>query len=278
MAGQVVEELWTYPITGGPGVQVEHAKILPSGIVGDRAFIVAEAVEGKAEDRLRRVGSLQAPELSQLRYASNSLAEVAVGSTTITLPELDRFDESPPDAICDEFGDHTPVRFAGSDYDEVFSGFLGRDVRLVYKTAAWVAGKVIPPEYRANAPLHIVSTATIAWLRAQNGSNAIDSRRLRPEIVLSGLEANEELRMLGQWISCVPFNVPILLNRATPRCRVPGRDPETGEDLGDVSLRNMEKGTNRKGQHVASAGVYGYSAEFGGTLVSGRAFEVITSS
>ena len=262
MVSGVVSELWTYPLTGGRGVSLDQARHLPGGIEGSRDFILAE----ETDSGLVRIGSKHAPELSRLEFAgAEHLDEIILGDTAITLPINEAGFRIRSDALCDEFGDAVPVQYMDASYDAVFSNYLERPVRLVRKTLPWLMGEVADPSNWSNAPLHIVSEETIEWLKVRNNSEAIDSRRLRASIVLLGLAANEELDLIGCQLYLPENDITIVLDRPTPRCVVPSRDPETGASLKDVSLKKMEKAPSLDDKLVACAGVYGYLEGFDGS-------------
>ena len=264
-----VESLWKYPITGGPGIFMESADLLAGGIRGDRSFIVA--VQDGSE--LHRLGSKQAPELLGIEYDSSGDI-VYLNGHPLPLPYDDKDISHEAADYCDEFGDATPVHFCGPDYDGAFSDYLDRPVFFLQKTPGWMRGLGIAPRLRANAPLHIIGRESVEVIAENVGLETADVRRYKPNIVLKELYAHEELDMIGKIMKLgrVGSSVVIQIDRGTPRCVVTSFDPETGENLHDISLRSMPKAENRDGKPVYSAGVYGHPVNVGEQLAVGDSF------
>jgi uncharacterized protein len=245
-----VESLWRYPITGGPGIAVQHIEVTASGFEGDRTFLLAEKTEGG----FRRLGSKQAPKLFGLQYKNEGRTVLLDGEEVeLPYPNVDVAETS--ELKCDEFGDSTPVVRVGDHYDRLFCDYLDREVTLFRKAASWLLGQGIAPENRANAPLHILSNASVVDI-ANKSNTSPDARRYRPNIVMDGLNPHEELNLIGRTLRFVIGVIQV--DRGTPRCPVPSYDPSTGENLKDISLKDMPKSANRAGKDVASAGVYAH--------------------
>ncbi len=267
-----VESLWRYPITGGPGISVEEIDVIAGGFVDDRTLILAE----ETDEGLRRIGTKQAPQLLQMRY-NNYGSAVQLGAHEIELPAWQLDAEETPDTTCYEFGDYTPVLFVVQEYDDAFSTFLDREVRLVRKSSRWQLGDHIAPRDRANASLHVIGAESVEAIAEASGSTlGPDPRRAKANIVTRGLEAHAELGMIGEslWIGSVVTSCWIQIVRGTARCPVPSLDPETGENLGDMSLRVMPKSPNREGKEAPSAGVYAHMINAHGHITVGDSISI----
>ncbi|HTE58140.1 MAG TPA: hypothetical protein VK694_05335 [Verrucomicrobiae bacterium] len=254
-----VESLWKYPVTGGPGIAIASTEVYPGGFLGDRAFIVAEQL---ADDSLQRLGSKQAPDLLGITYDTDGQTAYLDGNP-LRLPSLDFDLGRPAQAHCNEFGDDTPVWFTSPDHDAAFSDYLGRPVHLLQKTTAWLLGEGIPPYQRANAALHIISAESVAQIAEDSGAEAADVRKFKPDIVLSGMRAHEELDMIGKMarIGSIASGATLQIDRGTRRCLVTALDPTSGENKGDISLRAMPKVDYPDGKPGRSAGVYAHTVD-----------------
>lgn len=267
-----VESLWKYPVTGGPGIAIASAEVYAGGFLGDRTFIVAEQ---SADDSLQRLGSKQAPELLGITYDADGQIAYLDGNP-LHLPSI-AFDLGrQTETHCNEFGDATPVWFTSPDHDAAFSDYLGKPVRLLQKTTAWLLGEGIPPYQRANAALHIISAESVAQIAEASGAEA-DVRRFKPDIVLSGLKAHEELDMIGKMIRIggIASGATLQIDRGTQRCTVPSLDPTTGENKRDISLRVMPKIDYPDGKPARSAGVYAHAVDAHDRISVGDTFRLL---
>lgn len=101
----------------------------------------------------------------------------------------------------------------------------------------------------------------------QGGFTAVDHRRFRPNIVLSGLDAHGE-DLIGRW-SIETTNATILIENVKPcsRCQIPDVDPDsatTGDAVGEVLL------AYRRDSRIGGSPSFGMNAvvrDGAGTLV-----------
>lgn len=260
----VIKELWKYPISGGPGIALQEAHVLPGGIENDRIFIVATDENGT----FKRVGTKQAPELLTIQYDEQG-CHVSLDGETLKLPYRQLHEIDSAEADCLEFGQLTPVAYTSPEHDEAFSEFLKRDVRLLRKTSSWLIGAPHhpAPRLRSVAPLHLLSEASVEDV-AQKAGVKSDARRYKAGILLTGLEAHQELQLLGKIFRFGDFatRATVQIDRITQRCPVPGKDPDTGEHLGDITTAHMPQVTNEKGKEVGAVGVYGHLVDTYGVL------------
>jgi uncharacterized protein YcbX len=145
-----VEALWRYPVKSMLGEPVGEVQIDKRGIAGDRRFALRDATgklaSGKNSPRFRRVDGML-----DLR------ASLANGQPVITLRSGEALSARDP------------------RLDAVLSAELGREVELVRS----------PGEpYVDAAPVHLVTTAAMAWLRARLPATGIDERRFRPNLLI----------------------------------------------------------------------------------------------
>lgn len=245
-----LEQIFYYPLTGAQGVELTSANVGPAGIDGDRAYILYD-------DEYKRVSSKQVHNLLQCRIEQAGGYMFAAFPGELPIAILPTEYETP--ITIDEFGDQTPCLDMGDTVAQEFSEILGRPVRLAYKTAEWRQGGGIAPEKRVAAPLHIVAQETVNKVGAMVGSDAIDARRFRPNIVISGVsQAEIEQEWPGKVVLRIG-RVALQVHRGTQRCAVTGLDPQTGENLRDApkAFPLLRKATwnNRE---KAAVGVYAY--------------------
>lgn len=145
-----VAELWRYPVKSMLGERCESVCIEPRGVQGDRLFATRDGQgklgSGKHTRRFRRIDGL-------FGFRAHCRADVPL----IRFPdgrEMDGNDPSIHEALSDALG--LPVT-------------LAREAEI--------------PHFDS-APVHLLTTASLAWLRAALPEAGIDARRFRPNLVI----------------------------------------------------------------------------------------------
>lgn len=175
-----VARLWRYPVKSLRGESLERLRIGPQGAEGDRRYVIRDAAG--------RPGS--AKRMDDLLGLAASGADAAL---TI------------------RFADGS-LRAAGDPgLDAALSAALGQAVSLAREAG--------PARFDA-APLHLLTTASLAWLaQALPGAQA-DERRFRPNLVL---EATGHAPLEREWIGRrlrIGDTVVLRVVAPTERCRM----------------------------------------------------------
>src|SRR5690349_17488798 len=155
-----VKELWWYPVKSFLGQRRDSLTVLPEGVPGDRGFALADASTGRV------LSAKRVHELVSARTEGNEMV----------LPDGRRLSPSDPSA------------------GTILSSWLGRDVRVVRATGGGARPEVEGEGdaiFRGeagglhdDAPIHIVTTSTLAHLRTLYPGGDYDARRFRPNIVI----------------------------------------------------------------------------------------------
>jgi uncharacterized protein YcbX len=214
-----VESLWRYPVKSMLGEQIDHVTVDARGMVGDRLYAVQDPTgrlgSGKQTYRFRRIDGLA----------------------------------------------HCSARYEG-DMTPVITLPSGKTVRADDEDASWalareldapdvmLAREDLMPHFDA-ASLHVLTTASLAWLVDAVPSVSIDVRRLRPNIVI---RVDDEIGLPeDRWIGhvlTIGEQLAVGIAQRTPRCRMVGmsqRDPantdlpeleHSSEVLRTVTARN----------------------------------------
>lgn len=166
-----VAALWRYPVKSMLGERCDTVTIDRRGVRGDRAFAVSDGDgrlgSGKNTRRTRRLDGL-------FSHASRG--------------EADRLEVRLPDGRW--------ISGNGPSVHEELSSSLGAAVTLAPERDV--------PHFDAS-PVHILSTASLAWLRARLPGSAIDERRFRPNIVVEAPGAGPlEQAWLGRTVRVGP--------------------------------------------------------------------------
>ncbi len=215
----VVERIWRYPVKSMLGEPLQSAELVQRGLVGDRRYAVRDADgklgSGKSNRRFRKFEALLA---STARYGPD-------GVVVLTLPDgrTVRVDE---DRVHDE------LRAA-----------LGRDsVRLAAEADL---------SHHDEAPVHLVTTASLGWLADAVPAATVDERRLRPNLLVrteqrAGLVEDawvgRPLRIGGQ--------VRLQVTHRTERCAMANAAQPGLEHCGDILKTVAGRNDMRLGVHA----------------------------
>jgi uncharacterized protein YcbX len=155
-----VTELWRYPASSLAGERQDAIQVGPAGIEGDRMFGLVDISDNEIARPDRDVKWHKVPRI-RTRLTSDRELEIAV-----------------PD------GDW--LNAPGAECDRAVSAYLGfaasirpfdRDVAPGY------TGPLTTARYR-KAPIHLLTTASLARLKALHPEGVPDPRRFRPNIVV----------------------------------------------------------------------------------------------
>jgi uncharacterized protein YcbX len=179
-----VARLWRYPVKSLRGEACQQLRVGPRGAQGDRLFSVQDSDgklgSGKNSRRTRRIEGL-------LGLQGSGMDE----DTAIQFPDGSRRTVADP------------------LMDAALSAALGLPVRLAREAGT--------PHFDA-APLHLVTTAGLAWLRRALPQSEIDERRFRPNLVL---DATGEGMVEQDWIGRrlrVGESLALRIVQPTERC------------------------------------------------------------
>lgn len=159
----IVLELWRYPVKSILGERVKEIELEPRGLRGDRQFAVTDRGgkigSGKTTKRFRLL-----PGLFDMR------ARTSGEQVLVALP------------------DGRELQVGDPRLDEFLSKRYGDDLRIVEGSRV---------SHHDAAPLHLLTTASLAWLQARLSGSQVDRRRFRSNILLEA--ASSELVEDG-WI------------------------------------------------------------------------------
>jgi MOSC domain-containing protein len=234
--------IWRYPIKAMLGERLDAVAIGPGGCEGDRGFAVVDVASG------RRIANKRGPTDPRLRACRACLAD---GELRVTLPD---------GAVA-----------AGGEVADALSGLLERRVRLERGSGAGRGAFRFTGAHHDLAPVHLITTGTLAALREFAPGHDWDVRRFRPNLLLDG--AGDDT-LLGAGLRA-PSGCELTVGLPTPRCVVPTRaldelpaDPSLLREI--VRRRRVDLGpAGRQG----CAGSYAEVAR-GGRVAVGSRLEV----
>jgi len=145
-----VAATWRYPVKSMRGQRVACVDVDERGVDGDRRYAVRDAAGRIASGkRTRRFGKVDGLLRFQAKY-EGPLLEIV-------------------------FPDGSLVREDSHGLDAALSHLLGQSVTLVREA---------DESHMDDAPIHLLTTASLAWLRGLLPDAAIDERRFRPNLLL----------------------------------------------------------------------------------------------
>ena len=181
-----VAKLWRYPVKSVGGEQCERLAVNARGVEGDRRYAVLNAEgrpgSGKTTRRFRQIDGLL-----ELRAT---------------------YQDDEPELL---FPDGT--RMLGSDpqIHAALSSFLKKPVTLAREQGI---------SHLDAGPVHMITTAGLAWLRAALPDAAIDERRFRPNVVIDiPGDTQVEQAWIGRTFS-IGSEVRLRISDPTERCRM----------------------------------------------------------
>ncbi|MEV5318003.1 MOSC N-terminal beta barrel domain-containing protein [Streptomyces sp. NPDC052687] len=194
-----VTALWRYPVKAMLGQRLRTADLTARGLAGDRRLALLDPDSGESVTALL-------PRLYQTVLGCGAALDEQ-GGVRITLP--------------DGAGTHSTA----PDADAVLSAYLGRPVTL--------GPAPVPASLFLGAPVHLITTATLERLAAENPRGLAEPERYRPNLLIdTGGDGFAENDWIGRELR-VGEKAVLRVVAGTPRCAIPTmahgtlpRDPE----------------------------------------------------
>jgi len=220
--------IWRYPVKAMLGELLEAVEVGSGGCEGDRRWVVTDADTGE------RIANKRGPTDPALRACRAQL--------------LDEPGSAPPLKVT--LPDGTEV--VGAAIETALSDLLGRRVTLREFESDGAGRPGAPAAHHDFAPLHVLTTRTLAHLRSVAPTPDWDARRFRPNLVLDDGDepgAFSEDALLGRSLRA-PSGCELRVGLPTPRCVVPTRAQD------DLPRDPAILGTIAR-HHVIDVGSYG---------------------
>jgi uncharacterized protein len=224
-----IAQLWCYPVKSCAGVPLQRATLLETGLEWDRSWMVVDASgEFVSQRELPRMA------LIQPSFRMGQLVLRAPGMLALHL-ELEAAESPLRVRVWDDVIEAYDMGDVAAQW---FSDFLGRPLRLarfdpeVKRLASfkWTDGLEAPFHFADGYPLLVTTAAALDDLNqhlARVGQGAVDMRRMRPNIVLGGLQAHDEDRLSHIYLQAGADGVRLQLVKPCARCSIPDVNPDT---------------------------------------------------
>lgn len=196
--------IWRYPVKAMLGELLDAVEIGLSGCTGDRRWIVVDADTGE------RIANKRGPTDPRLRACRAELLDNDEDELPlrVTLPDGETLE--------------------GREIEDALSHLLGRRIRLETSDTPALGRLAATGAHHDAAPLHLLTTSTLAHLRTIAPDSDWDLRRFRPNLVLD--DGRPPVRFAEDELvgACLRGRSGLELTVAlpTPRCVVPTRSRE----------------------------------------------------
>jgi hypothetical protein len=215
-----IESLYYAPVKSLALASLERARLEKPGIPGDRAFFIVDA-EGRLATQ-REYGRLV-----QVRPSYDA----ATGRLELSFPDgrVVAGVAEQGEAVTTSFWEERAVEgyAVPGDWGEALSEFIGTKLTLVKAAKAGTSFD--------GYPLSLCSTASLNALARAAGRDAVDGRRFRQNIYISGTAPHEEDTWLGGEVRV--GSALLRVKMLDPRCAMTTHSPDTGEiDLNTLKI------------------------------------------
>ncbi len=233
-----IEQLWVYPVKSCAGVRLDEAELTDTGLLYDRAWMVVDAQgEFVSQRELPRMA------LIQPSFKMGQLVLRAPGMLALHL-QLDAVEGPARVRVWDDEVDAWDMGDLAAQW---FSDFLGADAPASLKQLRlarfdpevkrpsdpkWTGGREAGTQFADGFALLVTSTASLDELNERlvaGGHAKVDQRRVRPNIVLGGVQAHDEDRVGALRIDTGGGSAVIEPVKPCARCPIPDVNPDTAE-------------------------------------------------
>ncbi|MES5097603.1 MOSC domain-containing protein [Agrobacterium sp. BA1120] len=218
-----ITELNIYPLKSARGISLAKSRITAEGLPGDRRAMLVDPSGQFITQR-------ELPEIAQLIVKAEGAGfHLAIDDKgeILALPSGNRIDATVWKSVVD-------AAVATDDVNLTLSGWLGRDVKLVFfdeqssriASPEW-AGNDSPVTFADGYQILVTTTASLAALNENmdaNGEDHVGMERFRPNIVLETDEPWAEDRWAALEINGIRFD----LVKPCARCIMTTQDQTTG--------------------------------------------------
>jgi uncharacterized protein YcbX len=236
-----IARLFVYPIKSCAGVELPEVLLTETGLEFDRAWMVVGADGVFVSQReLPRMALIQ-PQMKQMEMVLRAPGMLALHIA---------FDRVEKPVRVKVWRDEVAAYDMGDIAAQWFSDFLSepgrpQTLRLVrfdpehkrLSNMTWTKGVEAPNQFSDGFPLLVTSEKSLDELNEKlvaAGHAAVGVERFRPNIVLAGIEAQDEDRVETMHIATAEGGAQIEPAKPCPRCPIPDIDPATAISTPEV--------------------------------------------
>jgi uncharacterized protein len=225
-----IARLFVYPVKSCAGVEVQEAILTETGLDLDRAWMVVDADgEFVSQRELPRMALVKVQlKLHEVILRAPGMLALHLAIDAVEAPTRVRV-----------WDDEVPAYDMGAIAAQWFTDFLGRPLRLArfdpehrrLSDRKWTGEIEAANQFSDGYPLLVTSEGSLAELNrrlAAAGYPAVGIERFRPNIVLAGLDAQDEDRLDVLHIAA-DQEVQLRPVKPCTRCSIPDVDPATAQ-------------------------------------------------
>ena len=236
-----IARLFVYPIKSCAGVELPEVLLTETGLEFDRAWMVVGADGVFVSQRELPRMALIRPQMKQMEMVLRAPGMLALHIA---------FDRVEKPVRVKVWRDEVAAYDMGDIAAQWFSDFLSepgkpQTLRLVrfdpehkrLSNMTWTKGVEAPNQFSDGFPLLVTSEKSLDELNeklAAAGHAAVGIERFRPNIVLAGVEAQDEDRVETMHIATAEGGARIEPAKPCPRCPIPDIDPATAISTPEV--------------------------------------------
>jgi uncharacterized protein YcbX len=237
-----IARLFVYPIKSCAGVELPEVLLTETGLEFDRAWMVVDAQgEFVTQRELPRMALVQ-PTMKHMEMVLRAPGMLALHVA---------FDRVEKPVRVKVWRDEVAAYDMGDIAAQWFSDFLSepgrpQTLRLVrfdpeqkrLSNMAWTDGVEAENQFADGFPLLVTSEASLAELNDKllaAGHAAVTMARFRPNIVLAGIEAQDEDRVETMHVATAEGQARLQPAKPCPRCPIPDIDPLTAVSTPEVN-------------------------------------------
>jgi uncharacterized protein len=240
-----IAQLWRYPVKSMGGEALDTAELTSRGVRGDRAYALLDRDTGKVASAKhpRLWGRLLACRAAEVASTSD-VSAAATPAARITLPDGrvvqaggEVGSEAADEALSALVGRAVALSTQPPPRPEIeryWPDIAGLDLRDTVTAGAIGAGSPAGTFFDY-APLHLMTTASLARLRALYSGGAVAIRRFRPNLVVA-LSDETAGFVENEWVGrtlVIGEHVRLRVVSPAPRCIVPTLpQPDLPRDVG----------------------------------------------
>jgi len=239
-----IARLFIYPVKSCAGVALPEVLLTETGLEFDRAWMVVDAAgEFVTQRELPRMALIR-PQMKHMEMVLRAPGMLALHIA---------FDRVEKPVRVRVWKDEVAAYDMGDIAAQWFSDFLSepgrpQKLRLVrfdpehkrLSNPQWTGGVEAQNQFADGFALLVTSEASLAELNDKlvaAGHGAVGVERFRPNIVLAGIEAQDEDRIETMHIATGEGEAQLQPAKPCPRCPIPDIDPKTaqrGTEVGDM--------------------------------------------
>ena len=239
-----IARLFVYPVKSCAGVELPEVLLTETGLEFDRAWMVVDAAgEFVTQRELPRMALIR-PQMKHMEMVLRAPGMLALHIA---------FDRVEKPVRVRVWKDEVAAYDMGDIAAQWFSDFLSepgrpQKLRLVrfdpehkrLSNPQWTGGVEAQNQFADGFALLVTSEASLAELNDKlvaAGHGAVGVERFRPNIVLAGIEAQDEDRIETMHIATGEGEAQLQPAKPCPRCPIPDIDPKTaqrGTEVGDM--------------------------------------------